>query len=41
MTLTLVTAPVPEPDTYALYIAGLGAAWFAKRRRNRAASKTA
>ena len=41
MTLTLVTAPIPEPETYALYIAGLGAAWFAKRRRNKAAKKTA
>ena len=41
MTLTLVTAPIPEPETYALYIAGLGAAWFAKRRRNAAGSKAA
>ena len=39
MTLTLVTAPIPEPETYALYIAGLGAAWFAKRRRGKTASK--
>jgi len=39
MTLTLVTAPIPEPETYALYLAGLGAAWFAKRRRHASARR--
>lgn len=32
-TLTLVTAPVPEPETYAMMLAGLGLVAFAARRR--------
>jgi hypothetical protein len=28
-----VTAPVPEPETYALLLAGLGAVGFVARRR--------
>ena len=32
--LTMVTAPVPEPSTYALMLAGLmGVGWIARRRR--------
>lgn len=32
--LTLITAPVPEPSTYALMLAGLmGVGWIARRRR--------
>jgi len=34
-TMTLTPA-IPEPETYALYLAGLGAAWFARRRRSAA-----
>ena len=26
-------SPVPEPETYALILAGLGATWFITRRR--------
>jgi PEP-CTERM motif len=32
-----VTAPVPEPETYALMLAGLGAVGFISRRRRRTA----
>lgn len=32
-TMTLTPA-IPEPETYALYLAGLGAAWLARRRRS-------
>jgi hypothetical protein len=32
-TLTLVTAPVPEPETYAMMLAGLGLLGLAQRRR--------
>jgi Domain of unknown function (DUF4394)/PEP-CTERM motif len=33
--LTLITAPVPEPSTYALMMAGLmGVGWIARRRRS-------
>ena len=33
--LTLITAPVPEPSTYALMLAGLmGVGWIARRRRS-------
>ena len=32
-TLTLVTAPIPEPETYALLLAGLGLLGFVARRR--------
>ena len=31
-----VTAPVPEPETYVLMLAGLGAVGFMSRRRRRA-----
>ena len=31
--LALTAAPVPEPETYALMLAGLGAVGFAARRR--------
>jgi hypothetical protein len=32
--VTITGAPLPEPSTYALMLAGLGlAAWFARRRR--------
>ena len=31
------TAPVPEPEAYALMLAGLGVVVFAARRRQRAA----
>jgi hypothetical protein len=30
-----VTAAIPEPQTYALMLAGIGAVWFMTRRRNR------
>ena len=30
-----VTAAIPEPQTYALMLAGIGAVWFMARRRNR------
>ncbi len=34
--LTMITAPVPEPSTYALMLAGLmGVGWFARRRKAR------
>jgi len=36
LTSTLVTAPVPEPETYALMLAGLGAVAFVARRRKSA-----
>lgn len=32
--LMLLTAPVPEPETYALMLAGLGLLGFARRRKN-------
>ena len=32
-----VTAPVPEPETYVLMLAGLGAVGFMSRRRRRQA----
>lgn len=33
--LTMITAPVPEPSTYALMLAGLmGVGWIARRRRS-------
>ena len=32
-----VTTPVPEPETYALVLAGLGAVGFTARRRRKAA----
>jgi len=37
--LSQVTAPVPEPETYAMMIAGLGALGFMSRRRVRTAGK--
>ena len=36
-----VTAPVPEPATWAMMIAGFGAVGFAMRRRNRVTVRTA
>ena len=36
-TLTLVTAPVPEPETYAMMLAGLGLLGLAQRRRKQKA----
>ena len=33
----VVTTPVPEPETYALFLAGLGAVGFTARRRRKAA----
>jgi PEP-CTERM motif len=34
VSLAPITAPVPEPETYALMLAGLGmVAWVARRRR--------
>ena len=33
--VTFVAAPVPEPETYALMLGGLGALGFVARRRNR------
>lgn len=35
--LSLAAAPVPEPETYAMLLAGLGVLGFAKRRKQRAA----
>jgi hypothetical protein len=35
--VTQVTTPVPEPETYALFLAGLGAVGFTARRRRKAA----
>lgn len=32
---TSVTSPVPEPETYAMILAGLGLIGFSVRRRNR------
>ena len=32
--LMLMTAPVPEPETYAMLLAGLGLLGFARRRKN-------
>ena len=32
-TLTIVTTPIPEPETYAMLLAGLGLLGFAARRR--------
>ena len=32
-----VTAPIPEPETYALMLAGLGVVGFVARRRKRTA----
>ena len=29
-----LTPAIPEPETYALYLAGLCAAWLARRRRS-------
>ena len=34
-TITSATAPIPEPETYALLLAGLGAVGFMSRRRAR------
>jgi hypothetical protein len=36
-TPTTVTVAVPEPETYALVLAGLAVAWGARRRQNKAA----
>lgn len=36
--LAIVTAPVPEPRTYALFLAGLGLIGFAARRKSRASA---
>ncbi len=36
VTITLVTAPIPEPETYALMLAGLGVVGFMARRRKQA-----
>ena len=35
-TIELVTAPIPEPETYALMLAGLGVVGFMARRRKQA-----
>ena len=35
--VTHVTTPVPEPETYALFLAGLGAMGFMARRRRKTA----
>jgi hypothetical protein len=36
VTISLVTAPIPEPETYALMLAGLGVVGFTARRRKQA-----
>jgi hypothetical protein len=33
--VTQLTTPVPEPETYALFLAGLGAMGFMARRRRK------
>jgi len=40
LTFSGVTAPVPEPETWALLIAGLGLMAAARRRRSSAAPRT-
>jgi hypothetical protein len=35
-TIDMVTAPIPEPETYALMLAGLGLVGFMARRRKQA-----
>jgi len=34
--IEMVTAPIPEPETYALMLAGLGLVGFMARRRKQA-----